>query len=87
MALHVKSIDPDHLLEVGTEGYYGPSSPTRLQDNANIYSGQFGADFIRNHRVHGIDFASVHMYPELWLAYNFFIYPGHTDLVQAILRH
>ncbi|TVU18745.1 hypothetical protein EJB05_34857, partial [Eragrostis curvula] len=67
MALHVKSIDPDHLLEVRTEGYYGPSTPTRLQDNPNIYSGQLGTDFIRNHRVNGIDFASVHMYPELWL--------------------
>ncbi|TVU18763.1 hypothetical protein EJB05_34876 [Eragrostis curvula] len=67
MALYVKSIDPDHLLEVGTEGYYGPSTPTRLQDNPNIYSGQFGTDFICNHRVNGIDFASVHMYPELWL--------------------
>ncbi|TVU18764.1 hypothetical protein EJB05_34877, partial [Eragrostis curvula] len=48
MALHVKSIDPDHLLEVGPEGYYGPSTPTRLQANPNTYSGQFGTDFIRN---------------------------------------
>ncbi|TVU18770.1 hypothetical protein EJB05_34883 [Eragrostis curvula] len=67
MAFHVKSIDPDHLLEVGAEGFYGPSSPARLQANPNTYSGQVGTDFIRNHRVLGIDFASVHIYPDTWM--------------------
>ncbi|XP_025808406.1 mannan endo-1,4-beta-mannosidase 6 isoform X3 [Panicum hallii] len=64
MAFHVKSIDPDHLLEVGAEGFYGPSSPARLQANPNTYAGQVGTDFIRNHRVLGVDFASVHIYPD-----------------------
>jgi mannan endo-1,4-beta-mannosidase len=67
MAFHVKSIDPDHLLEVGAEGFYGPSSPARLQANPNTYAGQVGTDFIRNHRVLGVDFASVHIYPDTWL--------------------
>ncbi|KAL6865012.1 hypothetical protein ACP4OV_016163 [Aristida adscensionis] len=67
MAFHVKSIDPDHLLEVGTEGFYGPSSPARLDANPNAFAGHVGADFIRNHRVLGIDFASVHVYPDTWL--------------------
>ncbi|CAL5094206.1 unnamed protein product [Urochloa decumbens] len=68
MAFHVKSIDPDHLLEVGAEGFYGPSSPARLQANPNTYAGQVGTDFIRNHRVLGIDFASVHIYPDTWMS-------------------
>jgi len=67
MAFHVKSIDPDHLLEVGAEGFYGPSSPARLQANPNTYAGQVGTDFIRNHGVLGVDFASVHIYPDTWL--------------------
>ncbi|XP_008648425.2 LOW QUALITY PROTEIN: putative mannan endo-1,4-beta-mannosidase 5 [Zea mays] len=69
MAFHVKSIDPDHLLEVGggAEGFYGPSSPSRLPANPNAYAGQVGTDFIRNHRVLGVDFASVHIYPDTWM--------------------
>ncbi|CAN6328704.1 unnamed protein product [Urochloa humidicola] len=49
MAFHVKSIDRDHLLEVGAEGFYGPSSPARLQTNPNTYAAQVGTDFISNH--------------------------------------
>ncbi|CAN1303248.1 Mannan endo-1,4-beta-mannosidase 6 [Linum perenne] len=41
MAVYVKSMDPKHLVEVGT-------------------------DFIRNHQVLGVDFASVHMYADSW---------------------
>ncbi|KAL6593209.1 hypothetical protein ACP70R_049093 [Stipagrostis hirtigluma subsp. patula] len=68
MAFHVKSIDPDHLLEVGTEGFYGPSSPARMEANPNTFAGLVGTDFIRNHRILGIDFASVHVYPDTWLS-------------------
>jgi len=68
MAFHVKSIDPDHLLEVGAEGFYGPSSPARLPANPNAYAGEVGTDFIRNHRVLGVDFASVHIYPDTWMS-------------------
>lgn len=77
MAFHVKSIDPDHLLEVGAEGFYGPSSPARLPANPNAYAGHVGTDFIRNHRVLGVDFASVHIYPDTWM-------PGAT--LEARLR-
>ena len=68
MAFHVKSIDPDHLIEVGAEGFYGPSLPARLPANPNTYAGQVGTDFIRNHRVLGVDFASVHIYPDTWMS-------------------
>ncbi|CAA6654589.1 unnamed protein product [Spirodela intermedia] len=67
MAAHVKSIDPRHLLEIGSEGFYGPSSPDRQRLNPNSFAGQAGTDFLRNHRALGIDFASAHMYPDAWL--------------------
>ncbi|CAN6338027.1 unnamed protein product [Urochloa humidicola] len=67
MAFHVKSMDPDHLLEVGAEGFYGSSSPARFQANPNTNAGEVGTDFIRNHRVLGVDFASVHIYPDTWM--------------------
>ncbi|XP_020085997.1 mannan endo-1,4-beta-mannosidase 6-like [Ananas comosus] len=68
MAFYVKSIDPVHLLEIGTEGFYGLSTPDRQQVNPNTYAGQVGTDFIRNHQALGIDFASVHIYPDSWLS-------------------
>ena len=67
MAFHVKSIDPKHLLGTGVEGFYGLSTPDRLQFNPNTFAGQVGTDFIRNHQVLGVDYASAHMYPDTWL--------------------
>lgn len=66
MAAYVKSIDPTHLLEIGVEGFYGPSTPERLQLNPNTCAGDEGTDFIRNHQVAGVDFASVHVYSDTW---------------------
>ncbi|XP_020597042.1 mannan endo-1,4-beta-mannosidase 6-like [Phalaenopsis equestris] len=68
MAFHVKSIDPNHLLEIGLEGFYGNSTPDRLRFNPDSYSGQVGTDFIRNHQTLGIDFATTHLYPDAWLS-------------------
>lgn len=66
MAVYVKSIDPLHLLEIGSEGFYGPSSPDRQRFNPNSFAEQAGTDFVRNHRALGIDFASAHLYPDAW---------------------
>ncbi|KEH23282.1 mannan endo-1,4-beta-mannosidase [Medicago truncatula] len=68
MAFHVNKIDPKHLVEIGLEGFYGPSTPQRLQFNPNTYAQQVGTDFIRNHQVLGVDFASVHMYADSWVS-------------------
>lgn len=66
MAVHVKSIDPNHLVEIGLEGFYGPSTPNKVQYNPNTHAQQVGTDFIRNHQVLGVDFASVHIYADSW---------------------
>ncbi|OEL27910.1 Mannan endo-1,4-beta-mannosidase 1 [Dichanthelium oligosanthes] len=65
MAAHVKSIDGAHLLEAGLEGFYGASTPSRGAVNPSGY--QVGTDFIANNRAPGIDFATVHSYPDQWL--------------------
>ncbi|KAK1549999.1 hypothetical protein Q3G72_012133 [Acer saccharum] len=64
MASYVKSIDGNHLLEVGLEGFYGPSSSEKQQYNLNF---QVGTDFIANNQIPGIDFATVHSYPDQWI--------------------
>ncbi|KAG7535792.1 Glycoside hydrolase family 5 [Arabidopsis thaliana x Arabidopsis arenosa] len=63
MAAHVKSLDRNHLLEAGLEGFYGQSSPQSKTLNP---PGQFGTDFIANNRIPGIDFVTVHSYPDEW---------------------
>lgn len=64
MAAFVKSIDSNHLLEAGLEGFFGPSSQ-RLQSNPGF---QVGTDFISNNQIPGIDFATLHSYPDQWLS-------------------
>lgn len=66
MAAYVKSIDAKHLVEIGLEGFYGPSAPDRTKFNPNSYATQVGTDFIRNHQALGVDFASVHIYADSW---------------------
>ena len=58
----VKSIDSKHLLEAGMEGFYGESTPERKQYNPG--GSEFGRDFITNNLIAGVDFATVHAYPD-----------------------
>jgi len=64
MAGHVKSIDKNHLLEIGLEGFYGDSMPEKKQFNPGY---QVGTDFISNNRIPGIDFTTIHLYPDQWV--------------------
>lgn len=66
MSTFVKSIDPNHLLTVGLEGFYGPKSRKRLTVNPEFWAADVGTDFIRNSELPTIDFASVHIYPDHW---------------------
>ncbi|XP_058110712.1 mannan endo-1,4-beta-mannosidase 6 [Magnolia sinica] len=84
MALHVKTIDPVHLLEIGSEGFYGPSTPDRAQFNPNTFSTQVGTDFMRNHQAFGIDFASVHIYADSWISQS--ISDAHIQFVKSWMQ-
>ncbi|KAF3334817.1 mannan endo-1,4-beta-mannosidase 1-like protein [Carex littledalei] len=64
MAAHVKSIDANHMLEAGLEGFYAPTA-ARSQINPSF---QIGTDFISNNLISGIDFATLHSYPDQWMA-------------------
>ncbi|XP_011083658.1 mannan endo-1,4-beta-mannosidase 7-like [Sesamum indicum] len=64
MASYLKSIDRNHLLEAGLEGFYGQSDAHEQQNNPQF---QVGTDFITNNRISDIDFATVHSYPDQWL--------------------
>lgn len=63
MASYLKSIDTNHLLEAGLEGFYGQSDAHKQQNNPHF---QVGTDFILNNQIPHIDFATVHSYPDQW---------------------
>lgn len=66
MANFVKSIDRNHLLTIGLEGFYGPTTPERLSMNPSEWAGSLGTDFIQNSKIPSLDFASIHIYPDQW---------------------
>lgn len=68
MAAYVKSIDSNHLLEVGLEGFYGETTSRNKPGYYNV-----GTDFISNNKVPQIDFATIHLYPDQWYL-SLFIY-------------
>ncbi|XP_058210996.1 mannan endo-1,4-beta-mannosidase 6-like isoform X1 [Rhododendron vialii] len=84
MAVYAKSIDPKHLLEIGLEGFYGPSTPNRVQYNPSKYAQLIGTDFIRNHQVLGVDFASAHIYADAWISHT--ISDSHIPFVKSWMQ-
>ena len=60
-AAFVKSIDPNHMVAVGDEGYFNWKNSTDY-----IYDGDSGGDFEGTLRLPNIDFGTFHLYPEPW---------------------
>ncbi|KAL5700128.1 mannan endo-1,4-beta-mannosidase [Ranunculus cassubicifolius] len=68
MAAFIKSLDKNHLVTVGLEGFYGHSSSTEKSAvNPGKWAGLLGSDFIQNSAIQNIDFASAHAYPDNWI--------------------
>ena len=59
MDSHVKSIDGNHLLEAGLEGFYGEY---KTEINLGFSMGTY---FITNNQIKGIDFATIHSYSHI----------------------
>ncbi|MDP6539417.1 MAG: cellulase family glycosylhydrolase [Planctomycetota bacterium] len=63
MAAHLKAVAPLQLVTTGSEGFYGP---TDAASNPRSWMSSQGVDFVANHLSVGIDFASVHTWPDPW---------------------
>ena len=66
MAAFFKSLDQNHMLTTGAEGFFGPSTPDLVVDNPSGDNGT-GNDFVAHHRLKDIDFATIHVWPDQWL--------------------
>jgi len=61
MSAYIKSLDKNHLVAIGDEGFYNqPSAPTYP------YQGSEGVDFDANLAISTVDFGTFHAYPESW---------------------
>lgn len=67
MIAYIKSLDQKHLVTIGLEGFYGPKTAEKSVVNPGEWASSLGTDFIQNSAVAGVDFASVHAYPDSWM--------------------
>ena len=61
MSTYIKSVDSNHLVSVGDEGFYCLPNPTHWTENCGE-----GVDTIAFTRLANIDVMSVHLYPDYW---------------------
>ncbi len=74
-AAEIKKVDPNHLVFMDCEGFWGPSSSLTCQASiscsstgGNPYDCSYnGCDFIADCASPYIDVACIHLYPDLWL--------------------
>ncbi|KAJ9093458.1 hypothetical protein QFC19_008317 [Naganishia cerealis] len=57
---YIKSIDPQHMVCIGDEGFFNRPGSTEYE-----YNGQSGMDFDANLQISTIDFGTFHLYPQV----------------------
>jgi len=67
MSKHVRNLDPNHLITVGSEGFYGKSTPALQQYNPQTWAAGTGQDYVNNTNLPNIDFGTVHAWPDNWM--------------------
>ena len=66
MARYVKSLDANHLLSTGEEGFYAAGARGSADANPEVWALTTGQSFVENHDVPEIDFAVAHLWPDNW---------------------
>lgn len=85
MAAYIKSLDSNHMVGTGEEGYdttpqdYAPLSAYNNQ--AWLFDGTKGVSFSANTADSSIDFGTIHLYPEYW---NLPVSAGNTWIADHI---
>eukprot|EP00884_Botryococcus_braunii_P017464 jgi/Botrbrau1/4400/Bobra.105_2s0043.1 len=70
MSAYLKSLDPNHLISTGQDGFYAATSCRNLRYNPSGWASYVGNDFMPNHAVPSIDYASFHLWPDNWRRYG-----------------
>ncbi|GMH44902.1 hypothetical protein BSKO_12859 [Bryopsis sp. KO-2023] len=65
MAPFVKELDSNHLVTIGSEGFFADDSELK-KFNPQDWGQDMGQNWTGNHEVTGIDFATIHVWPNNW---------------------
>ena len=69
MSSFIKSLDQNHLVGTGEEGFDNSTvgfSQQAYNNQSWLFDGSAGVSFSMNTAISSIDFASIHLYPESW---------------------
>ena len=66
MAAYTKTQDPNHLLTVGIEGFYGEYDSQIGANPGNGWASLTGQNFTDQHSSPSIDFGAIHYWPDRW---------------------
>lgn len=69
MAAYIKSLDGNHLVSTGEEGFAVRRHQDRYSTNYTndyVLRGESGTSFVENTSLDEIDFAGIHLYPDAW---------------------
>ncbi|KAI4253655.1 MAG: hypothetical protein L6R42_007498 [Xanthoria sp. 1 TBL-2021] len=69
---YIKSLDPNHMVSLGDEGWLTSSSATTVPnyEQSYAYTGYEGVDFEKNLAIPTLDYGTFHMYFDQW-GYNY----------------
>ncbi|KAL0035204.1 hypothetical protein WJX79_005949 [Trebouxia sp. C0005] len=70
---NMKAVDPNHMVTVGEEGFYGFGAPaasiaTNPNSDSTGWAEKAGQNFLENHTPASIDFAATHIWTDNWEA-------------------
>ena len=84
MSRYIKSIDPNHLVSIGDEGF--------LANNPKgdwLHNGSQGNDWVQNNMVSSIDIVTFHLYPDTWglsEEQSKFWISEHLDIAKNVIK-
>jgi len=65
MCSYVKSVDSNHMVGIGQEGFHGPGSDLK-DSNPATWAAREGQDFVSNHQEWCVDYVGFHVWPDNW---------------------
>lgn len=68
MANYTKTVDTNHLVTIGYEGFWGEYDADVTYNPGNGWAGITGQNFTQNIGHDEIDFAEIHYWPDEWFA-------------------
>lgn len=66
MANYTHTVDPNHLVTIGYEGFWGEYDADVSYNPGNGWAGITGQNFTQNNGHAEIDFAAIHYWPDEW---------------------